>query len=92
MGLGAAEVCRNWRVWYLGLVWFLVDATQYGVLFWCPLLLEALLKGDFNGGPSTRGHAGGALIPLLLLAGWLLCLSICSNRTKAIEKVVGIHT
>eukprot|EP00884_Botryococcus_braunii_P022688 jgi/Botrbrau1/9102/Bobra.0305s0009.1 len=50
----AAEVCQNWRVWYLGLVWFLVDASQYGVLFWCPLLLQALLEGDFNGGPSPH--------------------------------------
>lgn len=57
-GLGwGTEVCRKWRVWYLGLVWFLVDATQYGVLFWAPLLLDALQEGDFNGGASREDLA-----------------------------------
>ena len=38
----AAAGLMNWRLWVLSLCWFLVEASIYGILFWAPLLLDAI--------------------------------------------------
>jgi hypothetical protein len=38
----AAAGLINWRLWVLSLCWFLVEASIYGILFWAPLLLDAI--------------------------------------------------
>ena len=44
----------SWRLWYLSAAWFMISCSSMGVLFWVPLLLKAMLAGDFG------GHAGAA--------------------------------
>ncbi|KAK9845271.1 hypothetical protein WJX81_001693 [Elliptochloris bilobata] len=44
----------NWRLWYLGVMWFLVECSIYGVLFWAPLLIDAMLQGQFSGVHSAK--------------------------------------
>ena len=48
----------SWRLWYLGICWFLVETAIYGILFWTPLLLDALLTHNFDGThPTTQTHS-----------------------------------
>ena len=44
----------SWRLWYLSVAWFMISCSSMGVLFWVPLLLKAMLAGDFG------GHVGPA--------------------------------
>lgn len=44
----------SWRLWYLSAAWFMISCSSMGVLFWVPLLLKAMLAGDFG------GHVGAA--------------------------------
>ena len=39
----------NWRLWILSLCWFLVEASIYGILFWAPLLLDAIFVSSPSG-------------------------------------------
>lgn len=39
-----ADCMRDWRVWLLGLVWVLTETSIYGILFYCPLLIQSLLS------------------------------------------------
>lgn len=49
----------NWRVWYLGLVWLLMESALFGIIFWCPQLIEAGFYGSQD--ESTKaGESGGA--------------------------------
>ena len=39
--LQAKQICAamtggllNWRVWYLGLVWLLMESALFGIIFW----------------------------------------------------------
>ena len=53
----------SWRLWYLGVCWFLVETAIYGILFWTPLLLEALLTHNFDGTqPTTHTTNSKALV------------------------------
>ena len=61
----------SWRLWYLGVCWFLVETAIYGILFWTPLLLEALLTHNFDGThPTTHATNSKALVSL----GLVLCV------------------
>ena len=72
--LGCAEGLVSWRLWYLGVCWFLVETAIYGILFWTPLLLEALLTHNFDGThPTTHITNSKALVSPGLL-------SACSGR------------
>ena len=44
----AAAGLVNWRLWVLSLCWFLVEASIYGILFWAPLLLDAIFVGTLS--------------------------------------------
>lgn len=37
-----------WAVWYLGVAWLLMQATSFAILFWAPLLLDAIMSGSFD--------------------------------------------
>ncbi|KAK9808754.1 hypothetical protein WJX72_003060 [[Myrmecia] bisecta] len=39
----------NWRIWWLSCAWLLEETVRYGIVFWTPLLLDAMLNGGFNG-------------------------------------------
>ena len=39
---------RMWAVWYLGVAWLLMQATSFAILFWAPLLLDAIMNGSFD--------------------------------------------
>lgn len=47
---GIAKLHRNcsgmcgWRVWYIGTVWFLVECSLYGILFWSNKLIKSFLN------------------------------------------------
>ena len=32
----------NWRLWALSFPFLLIEASMYGILFWAPLLLDAI--------------------------------------------------
>ncbi|KAL3157068.1 hypothetical protein ABBQ38_001315 [Trebouxia sp. C0009 RCD-2024] len=38
----------NWRVWYLGLVWLLMESALFGIIFWCPQMIEAGFYGSHD--------------------------------------------
>ena len=38
-------------------MWFLVECSIYGVLFWAPLLIDAMLKGEFSGVVTAKAAA-----------------------------------
>ena len=43
-----AAPLRMWAVWYLGVAWLLMQATSFAILFWAPLLLDAIMSGSFD--------------------------------------------
>ena len=65
-----ADGMISWRLWYLGVCWFLVETAIYGILFWTPLLLEALLTHNFDGThPTTHTTNSKDLVSLLAFQG-----------------------
>ena len=56
----AAAVGRQWRVWYIGVIWMLAETSIYGVVLFGPILIEAALTGNFGSDVS----AGGLLQPV----------------------------
>ncbi|KAK9832829.1 hypothetical protein WJX81_005015 [Elliptochloris bilobata] len=60
----------DWRLWYLGVVWFLVETTIFGVLFWAPLLLDAMLSNNFSGTnpkAATPAHQSNAELVTIVM-------------------------
>ncbi|KAK9831937.1 hypothetical protein WJX81_001333 [Elliptochloris bilobata] len=43
---------RMWALWYLGVAWLLMQATSFAILFWAPLLLDAIMSGRFDAASS----------------------------------------
>ena len=65
-----ADGMISWRLWYLGVCWFLVETAIYGILFWTPLLLEALLTHNFDGThPTTHNSDSKSLVRWLAFQG-----------------------
>ncbi|KAK9845264.1 hypothetical protein WJX81_001592 [Elliptochloris bilobata] len=59
-GTGAGRLVgglTSWRLWYLSAAWFMISCSSMGVLFWVPLLLKAMLAGDFGGHVARPGAA-----------------------------------
>lgn len=46
-----AAPLRMRAVWYLGAAWLLMQATSFAILFWAPLLLDAIMSGSFDAAP-----------------------------------------
>lgn len=56
------EACSNTRLWVVACVAVLKNAAMNGVLFWTPLLVSALLKGDdvdLDADAVAAKHKGG---------------------------------
>ena len=66
---------RDWRVWLLGLVWLLTETSIYGILFFCPLLIQSLLSKNDDGVTESWlwRHEGNSLRSLCCL-WYLRCL------------------
>ena len=70
---------------------FLVETTIFGVLFWAPLILDAMLSGNFSGTnpkAATPAHQSNAELVRLQHARWsrnVLCghSKILCNMLKA---------
>ena len=72
-----AAPLRLWAVWYLGVAWLLMQATSFAILFWAPLLLDAIMSGRFDAAsrappaPARSQHEEVASHGLFVAAGIL---------------------
>lgn len=82
----------NWRVWYLGLVWLLMESALFGIIFWCPQLIEAGFYGsqdeNTKAGIAQGAAAGGwhdskvALLSAAVFAPAAVAMMINANLSK----------
>ena len=70
-----ADCMRDWRVWLLGLVWLLTETSIYGILFFCPLLIQSLLsKNDDDTTESWLWRHEGLSLRSLCCSWHMRCL------------------
>lgn len=70
------DACRNHRVWLVGVAALLKNAAMVGILFWCPIIVNAILRGstiDMAAGSevveaATAGKGGHHGLKRMLLA------------------------
>lgn len=42
------KVLKNWRIWYMSAVWFMVTQSMYGIIFFAPLMIRNMFASPQN--------------------------------------------
>ena len=97
--LGAAPFI-NWRMWYLSVVWLLAAVSMSSLLFFIPLIIDAILQGTFAGGLQTASYTGRAQARTLCIcltaqathqSQAAPCVTKCLNRIWSAAQCPSIH-